>query len=211
MADPVKDGATTMRTFDEREAATDPFEQFDRWFKEAAESGAILPEAMSLSTTTVDGHPSSRMVLLKEVDRRGFVFYTNYESRKSEDLAANPFAALLFWWGALERQVRIEGAVEPVNEEESDAYFRTRPRGSQLGAWASEQSSVITSREVLEKRLAELEAEYADREVPRPEFWGGFRVLPTEIEFWQGRANRLHDRLLYRREENRWVMERLAP
>jgi pyridoxamine 5'-phosphate oxidase len=211
MADPVKDGATTMRTFDEREAATDPFEQFDRWFKEAAASGAILPEAMSLSTTTVDGHPSSRMVLLKEVDRRGFVFYTNYESRKSEDLAANPFAALLFWWGALERQVRIEGAVEPVSEEESDAYFRTRPRGSQLGAWASEQSSVISSREVLEKRLAELEAEYTDREVPRPEFWGGFRVLPTEIEFWQGRANRLHDRLLYRREENRWVMERLAP
>lgn len=211
MSDPIQGGASSMRTLDERAVDRNPLVQFDRWFREAAEAGIALHEAMALATATSEGCPSVRMVLLKEVDERGFVFYTNYDSRKSEELGENPIASLLFWWGALERQVRIDGKVERVTSAESDAYFATRPRGSQLGAWASAQSSIVESREYLETQLAELETAYAGKDVPRPPFWGGFRVIPSSIEFWQGRANRMHDRLRYRREGKSWIIERLAP
>jgi pyridoxamine 5'-phosphate oxidase len=186
--------------------------QFGRWFGDARAAGLPEPEAMTLATTGPDGRPSARMVLLKGFDQRGFVFYTNYTSRKSRELAASPAAALVFWWPPpLQRQVRIEGLVERVSNEESEAYFRTRPLGSQLGAWASNQSEVIPGRDVLEKRLEELSARYADGEVPLPPFWGGFRLAPEVIELWQGRPNRLHDRLRYRRDGARWTIERLSP
>jgi pyridoxamine 5'-phosphate oxidase len=190
----------------------DPIVQFRRWFGDARAAGLAEPEAMTLATTGPDGRPSARMVLLKGFDQRGFVFYTNYTSRKSRELAANPAAALVFWWPPpLQRQVRIEGLVERVSHEESEAYFRTRPFGSQLGAWASNQSEVIPDRDVLEKRLEELSARYADGEVPLPPFWGGFRLAPDVIELWQGRPNRLHDRLRYRRDGDRWTIQRLSP
>jgi pyridoxamine 5'-phosphate oxidase len=166
---------------------------------------------MTLATATPDGRPSARVVLLKGFDERGFVFYTNYEGRKSRELEANPRAALLFYWGELERQVRVEGRVSRVPDRESDAYFAGRPRGSQLGAWASEQSRPVRDRGALERRLRELEGEYEGREVPRPAFWGGYRVVPETMEFWQGRENRLHDRLRYRRAEGGWKIERLQP
>jgi len=189
-----------------------PIEQFRTWFDEALASNLHEPNAMTLATATPDGRPSARIVLLKGFDDRGFVFYTNYEGRKGEELEANPYCALLFYWGDLERQVRIEGQVCRVPDKESDAYFAGRPRGSQLGAWASEQSRPVRGRGPLEKRLRELEAEYEGREVPRPPFWGGYRVEPQTIEFWQGRENRVHDRLVYRRSEDRgWRRERLQP
>ena len=190
----------------------DPIEQFRRWFDEALASNPHEPNAMTLATATPGGRPSARIVLLKGFDERGFVFYTNYEGRKSEELEANPRCALLFYWGELERQVRIEGRVRRLPDEESDAYFAGRPRGSQLGAWASEQSRPVRDRGTLEQRLRELEAEYEGREVPRPPFWGGYRVEPETIEFWQGRGNRLHDRIVYRRpEDGGWRRERLQP
>ncbi|HEV2092491.1 MAG TPA: pyridoxamine 5'-phosphate oxidase, partial [Rubrobacter sp.] len=158
-----------------------------------------------------DGRPSARVVLLKGFDGRGFVFYTNYEGRKGRELEENPRAALLFYWGELERQVRVEGSVSRTSEEESDAYYASRPRGSRLGAWASEQSRAVEGREVLEDRIGDLEAEYEGREVPRPPFWGGYRVEPEVVEFWQGRENRLHDRIAYRREDGGWKIERLQP
>jgi pyridoxamine 5'-phosphate oxidase len=195
----------------ESDADRDPIEQFRRWFDEALAADLHEPNAMTLATSTPDGRPSARIVLLKGFDERGFVFYTNYEGRKGEELAANPRAALVLYWGELERQVRIEGGVSRVPGEESDAYFEGRPRGSQLGAWASEQSRPARDRGVLEERLRELEAEYGDREVPRPPFWGGYRVEPEVIEFWQGRENRLHDRLRYRRSDEDWKVERLQP
>ena len=195
----------------ESDADRDPIEQFRRWFDEALAAILHEPNAMTLATATPDGRPSARIVLLKGFDERGFVFYTNYEGRKGEELAANPRAALVLYWGELERQVRIEGRVSRVPDEESDAYFEGRPRGSQLGAWASEQSRPARDRGVLEERLRELEAEYGDREVPRPPFWGGYRVEPEVIEFWQGRENRLHDRLRYRRSDEGWKVERLQP
>jgi pyridoxamine 5'-phosphate oxidase len=195
----------------ESDADPDPIEQFRRWFEEAIAADLHEPNAMTLATATPDGRPSARIVLLKGFDGRGFVFYTNYEGRKGEELAANPRAALVLYWGELERQVRIEGRVSRVPDEESDAYFEGRPRGSQLGAWASEQSRPARDRGVLEERLRELEAEYGDREVPRPPFWGGYRVEPEVIEFWQGRENRLHDRLRYRRSDEGWKVERLQP
>jgi pyridoxamine 5'-phosphate oxidase len=196
----------------ESEADPNPIEQFRTWFDEVLTSNLHEPNAMVLATATLDGRPSARVVLLKGFDERGFVFYTNYEGRKGEELETNPHCALLFYWGELERQVRVEGRVRRVPDKESDAYFAGRPRGSQLGAWASEQSRPVGDRGALEHRLRELEAEYEGREVPRPPFWGGYRVEPETIEFWQGRENRLHDRLVYlRSEDGGWRRGRLQP
>ncbi len=202
----------TRAGLSEADAAPNPFKQFKIWFEQAVEAQLPEPNAMAIATTTPDGKPSVRMVLLKDFDERGFVFYTNYESIKGQQLQENPWAALVFWWTQLERQVRIEGEVEKVSPQESDAYFQGRPRDSQLGAWVSNQSQVIDSREVLEQRLEELKKKYASKEVPRPPNWGGFRVIPSAIEFWQGRPSRLHDRLRYRLvEDGSWVRERLSP
>jgi pyridoxamine 5'-phosphate oxidase len=195
---------------DERELDADPLRQFERWFGEAAEVVRV-PEAVAVATATRDGAPSARMVLLKQFDERGFVFFTNYESRKGGELAANPRTALLFHWDALGRQVRVEGEAGRVAREESEAYFRTRPRGAQIGALASRQSRVLASRDELETRVAELEREYEGRDVPLPESWGGIRVVPDAYEFWEHRDSRLHDRFRYARRGSAWVVERLSP
>ena len=190
----------------------DPFVQFEHWFEAAQATGQPLPEAFAMATATPEGEVSARMLLLKGFDRRGFVFFTNYNSRKSAQLHDNPRAALVFWWPPLERQVRIEGAVVRTTEEESDEYFATRPRGSQIGAWASEQSKVLAGRGDLDARFEELAATYGDRPIPRPPNWGGYRVIPILFEFWQGRADRMHDRFCYRlRDARDWVIERLSP
>jgi pyridoxamine 5'-phosphate oxidase len=189
----------------------DPIAQFARWYDEALATEKPLPHAVALATATPGGRPSVRMVLLKEFDARGFVFYTNYRSRKARETARNPRASLLFYWGTLERQVRIEGRVRKVPARESDAYFATRPRGSQLSAWASPQSDALQNRAELERRFTALERQYPGP-VPRPPHWGGYHLRPEAVEFWQGQADRLHDRILYRRARNgRWVIERLAP
>jgi pyridoxamine 5'-phosphate oxidase len=195
----------------ESAADPDPIVQFRRWFDEVLAADLHEPNAMTLATAIPEGRPSARIVLLKGFDERGFVFYTNYEGRKGEELEANPRCALVFYWGELERQVRVEGSASRVPEGESDEYFGSRPRGSRLGAWASEQSRPVDGRDVLEERLRDLEAEYEGREVPRPPFWGGYRVEPYSIEFWQGRENRMHDRLIYRRSGGSWRRERLQP
>lgn len=196
----------------ESELHADPIEQFRHWFEEAVAAGIYEPNAMTLATATPDGRPSARMVLLKGFDSRGFTFYTNYESRKGGELLQNPWAALILFWVDLERQIRIEGHVELVSPAESDAYFASRPLESQLGAWASKQSQVLPDRETLQRRVEELRQEYTGREVPRPPFWGGLRVVPEIIEFWQGRPSRLHDRLRYRRSDvELWTIERLSP
>jgi len=189
----------------------DPIVQFHAWFEETLTADLHEPNAMIVATATTEGRPSARTVLLKGYDQRGFVFYTNYEGRKAGELEANPACALLFYWGELERQVRIEGHANRLSDDESDAYFTSRPRGSRLGAWASEQSRPVEDRSVLEERVRALEAEYESREVPRPPFWGGYRVEPEVIEFWQGRENRLHDRLVYQRTGGGWRVERLQP
>jgi pyridoxamine 5'-phosphate oxidase len=196
----------------EGEVDPDPLVEFGRWYRLAEESGVVQPDAMALATATADGVPSARMVLLKGVDDRGFVFFTNYESRKARELAENPRAALILYWVSLRRQVRVTGRVDPIAQEESEAYFRGRPYGSRLAAWASRQSSVIPDRSVLEDEYRRLEAKYADDDVPLPPFWGGYRLTPDTVEFWVGRENRLHDRLRYRRGDgDGWVIERLSP
>jgi pyridoxamine-phosphate oxidase len=189
----------------------DPLEQFRRWFAEAAEAGIRAPEAMALATASPMGAPSVRMVLLKSFDEHGFVFFTGYVSRKAGELDSNPRAALLFYWDPLGRQVRIEGGVDRVGEAESDAYFTTRPRGAQLAASASKQSNVLSDRQALDSRVDQLEAEHSGSDVPRPEHWGGYRLVPDTYEFWQHRDDRLHDRLRYQREGQGWKIERLSP
>ncbi|MFN8302501.1 MAG: pyridoxamine 5'-phosphate oxidase [Saprospiraceae bacterium] len=203
----------SLEKLSEKDVHPNPFVQFDAWFREALNSELLEPNAMTLATVSAEGQPSARIVLLKSFDDQGFVFFTNYESRKGDDLAAKPRAALLFAWLELERQVRIEGTVEKVSEAESLAYFQSRPIGSQIGAWASPQSRPISGREVLEHAVATLQKEYADAPaLPLPPFWGGYRVRPERIEFWQGRENRLHDRMLYTRDgSSRWTISRLAP
>ena len=198
-------------SLDEHNVALDPIAQFSRWFQEAMGSACAEPNAMTLATAEQDGRPSARIVLLKGFDARGFVFFTNYRSRKGRELALNPQGALLFHWIELERQVRIEGEVEMVAREESDEYYASRPLGSRLGAWASPQSEVIARREELQSRLSEVSAKFGD-DPPRPEHWGGYRLAPDVVEFWQGRPNRLHDRVRYIRESATvWKIERLAP
>ena len=202
-----------MGAFGKENCETNPIVQFEKWFIESQTIESKEPNAMTLSTATAEGRPSARVVLLKEVSDAGFVFYTNYSSRKARDLETNPSCALTFYWSDLERQVRVEGKAVRVDRQQSEAYFRSRPRGSKLGAWASHQSEPITGRQMLESKLSELEARYAGVEdIPVPEFWGGYRVIPERIEFWQGRPNRLHDRILYRRKgETEWIIERLSP
>ena len=200
-----------LQGLNETEINPNPFIQFRQWFEEALSAQLPEPNAMTIASTTPDGIPSARIVLLKEYDERGFVFYTNYNSQKGQELTNNPRAALVFWWAELERQVRICGDVEKIAEIESDKYFYSRPVGSRFGAWASEQSQAIASREILEKNLELIKIKYQDREIPRPPHWGGFRVIPIQIEFWQGRSSRLHDRLLYTRDDYRWDIQRLSP
>lgn len=196
----------------EVEVDPNPLALFGTWLAEAIRAQVYEPNAMTLATVSAEGRPAARMVLLKGFDAAGFVFYTNYTSRKGQELTQTPWAALVFWWGELERQVRIEGPVTPVPAAESDAYFASRPWGSRLGALASPQSQIIDSRRQLEQRLAELEAEYAQRDPPRPAHWGGYRLAPLSIEFWKGRPNRLHDRLRYQRQDDgSWRIDRLAP
>jgi len=195
----------------ERDAASDPIELFTRWFDEAVAAAIPEPNAMTLATVDAAGRPAARIVLMKGVDARGLVFHTNYDSRKGRDLAANPRAVLLFFWVELERQVRIDGTAERVSAEDSDAYFAARPRGSQISAWASPQSAPVADRAWLEATFAECEARFASGAVPRPPNWGGMRVVPDRFEFWQGRTSRLHDRLVWSRQGDRWTIERLAP
>jgi len=201
----------TQNGLSENDALPDPIAQFRLWFEQALEAQLVEPNAMTLSTVDADGAPNSRTVLLKAYDERGFVFFTNYTSAKSSEIAANSRVALLFPWLGLERQVKIRGQAEKISAADSLKYFLSRPRGSQLGAWVSAQSSVINSRKVLEMKLAEIKRKFGDGEIPLPDFWGGYRIKPLSLEFWQGRPNRLHDRLLYTPDGGKWRIERLAP
>ena len=201
-----------LEGLDEKSIDRDPIKQFQVWLDDAIAAKIFLAEAMTLATATPDGKPSARMVLLKQVDNDGFVFFTNYHSPKATQLDVNPYAALVFYWSALDRQVRVEGSVVRTSAEESRDYFQTRPRESQIGAWASEQSEVISGRDVLEHRAQELENLYCDREIDCPEHWGGYRLRPERIEFWKSRLGRLHDRILYQRApDGGWTISRLAP
>lgn len=200
-----------LKSLTEAEVAKNPFAQFTVWWDEAVASDIDEVNAMALSTVSEQGRPSSRIVLLKGFDEQGFVFFTNYNSDKGRQIEQQQFVSLLFFWKELERQVRIEGRAIKVGEEESDAYYNSRPIGSRLGAWASPQSQKITDRSVLEQALEKITAEYGDKHVPRPSHWGGYRIMPTRIEFWQGRSSRLHDRILYEQVDGHWQISRLAP
>ncbi|GAB3997343.1 pyridoxamine 5'-phosphate oxidase [Spirosoma daeguense] len=201
----------TQSGLDIADVLSNPIAQFQNWFDAALQAKVPEPNAMHISTVTAEGRPDGRIVLLKGVSEAGFVFFTNYESRKGHELTDHPFASLTFFYPELERQIRIEGRVEKVSADESDDYFNSRPRGSQIGAWVSHQSSVIQNRAVLEDRQRELEAQFSDEPVPRPAYWGGFRIVPDVLEFWQGRPSRLHDRIRYRKEAHNWIIERLSP
>lgn len=202
----------TQSALDMASSADSPKEQFIQWFKEAQEAGIAEPNAMTLATVAPDGQPKARIVLLKQFDDRGFVFFTNYDSAKGQEIAFEPRASLLFWWIELQRQVRIEGKLEKIPAEESTEYFQSRPKGSQIGAWASPQSAVIASREPLKEKVLELASAYENADVlPRPDNWGGYVMRPELLEFWQGRGSRLHDRIRYRLEGSEWIKERLAP
>ena len=201
----------TLNGLDQTDVSPDPIVQFQQWFAAALAAGVHEPNAMHLATINPEGRPEGRIVLVKGVDAAGFSFYTNYNSQKGTSLGANPMASLTFFWPELERQVRIEGWVEKVSETESDTYFNSRPRGSQLGAWVSQQSQVIAGRDVLTSQQEELENRFNGQPIPRPPHWGGFRVIPDKIEFWQGRPSRLHDRIRYRLEAGTWLIERVSP
>jgi pyridoxamine 5'-phosphate oxidase len=201
----------TLNGLDVTDVAPNPITQFRQWFDAALQAGIPEPNAMHLATVSAEGYPSGRIVLVKGVDERGFAFYTNYESQKGRELINHPMASLTFFYPELERQIRIEGRVEKVSPEESDQYFNSRPRGSQLGAWVSPQSEIIANRAELENRQQELEKQFAEQSVPRPPHWGGFRVVPDRVEFWQGRPSRLHDRIRYRLLAGDWIIERIAP
>lgn len=203
---------STPRDLLEEQADSNPFNQFYTWLKEALDSNVPQANAMTLATVNPERKPTARIVLLKNIDERGFIFFTNYESNKGKHLNQNPWVALILYWQPLERQIRIEGKVEKLSQEESDVYFKSRPRGSQLGANISPQSKVIKNREVLESELKEMEEKFANKSISRPDNWGGFRVIPSEMEFWQGRRNRLHDRLVYTlSDKGEWLRQRLAP
>jgi pyridoxamine 5'-phosphate oxidase len=204
-------GQGMARGLTELTAGPDPVALFADWFASAKQAGLMLPEAMTVATASREGSPSARMMLLKAFGADGFVFYTNYESRKASELEENPRAALVLHWPTLQRQVRVEGRVERLSPEDSTAYFDSRPRGSRIGAWASKQSSPLENREDLERRFKESEQQFADGRIPLPPYWGGFRVIPEFIEFWQGRINRLHDRLRYSRTSHGWTVQRLYP
>jgi len=204
-------GQGVVRGLPDARPGDDPIALFHDWFAAAQRAGLLLPEAMTLATATPEGVPAARLVLLKGVSAQGFTFFTNYESRKGQELAANPRAALAFHWPILQRQVRVEGPVERLSPEESNAYFQTRPRGARIGAWASRQSESLSSREELDRRVREADRRYPGEGVPRPPFWGGYRVIPERMEFWQGRVNRLHDRLLFERRGDGWEVARLYP
>ncbi len=195
----------------ESDVDPDPFRQFSVWFEQAVKSGIMEPNAMSHATVSPDGQPSMRIVLLKGIDDKGFIFFTNYESRKGRDMDHNPKSALLFFWGELERQVRIEGSVERISKESSKAYFDSRPEGSRIGAWSSNQSEVVDSRDFLESRFHENEIKFAGKDIPMPEYWGGYRLIPNVFEFWQGRGSRMHDRIRFRNMSGRWLIDRLSP
>ncbi|NLC27345.1 MAG: pyridoxamine 5'-phosphate oxidase [Campylobacteraceae bacterium] len=199
----------TTSTLDEKDLNSDPFKEFTSWFEKA--SGQLEPNAMSLATVDPLGSPSLRTVLLKFFDKEGFVFFSNYESKKAKDLEENPNAALLFTWLSLERQIQIRGVVQKISRKESLKYFLSRPKGSQLGAWVSKQSSIISSRSLLEQQISKLKTKFAEGKIPLPDFWGGYKLYPESFEFWQGGQNRLHDRFLYTKSSKEWEIKRLAP
>lgn len=201
----------TLKQLDKKDVKSNPVDQFKVWFDDAINADINEPNAMMLATSTSDGKPSARMVLLKGIDNEGLTFFTNYNSRKASQLNGNPYAAVVFFWPELERQIRIEGMVEKVSDKESDDYFNSRPEGSRIGAWTSSQSQVIPCREFLELLNIEIKRNFKGKNIPRPEHWGGFRVIPSLFEFWQGRPNRLHDRIQYSKTDNNWIIERLAP